>query len=239
MLARRNHVQEGILNDTGAHPAAGRVLLTQAEPMMHHRTPAYADIFVKAMQGLKDIFLTTNDILIFTSSGTGAMEAAIVNSFSPGDKVLVPHGGKFGERFRDLGRVYGLEVLEYIFEWGDTADPAVIAKRLAADPDIKGVLVTHSETSTGVVNDIATIGEIVRPTPAILIVDSISGAGALEMRTDDWGGGYTGQRFSESSDDPTRPGSRSGQPQGLGDGRAEQPPQVLLQLRQGAQGTGG
>lgn len=171
----------------GPTPLPAEVLLTQSEPMMHHRTPAYTEIFVEAMQGLKDIFLTSNDILIFTSSGTGAMEAAVVNSFCPGDKVLVAHGGKFGERFRDLGQVYGLEVLEYSFAWGDTADPAVIAQHLAASPDIKGVLVTHSETSTGVVNDIAAIGEIVRPTPAILIVDSISGAGALEMRTDDWG----------------------------------------------------
>jgi aspartate aminotransferase-like enzyme len=154
---------------------------------MHHRTPGYADIFVEAMQGLKDIFMTSNDVLMFASSGTGAMEAAVVNSFCRGDKVLVAHGGKFGERFRDIGREYGLEVLDYAYDWGGTADPAFIASQLAEDPGIKGVLVTHSETSTGVVNDIAAIGGAVGKTPAILIVDSISGVGALEMRTDEWG----------------------------------------------------
>jgi serine---pyruvate transaminase len=180
-------IRKEFLMTPGPTPLPAEVLLTQAEPMMHHRTPGYADIFVEAMQGLKDIFLTGNDILMFASSGTGAMEAAVVNSFSPGEKILVAHGGKFGERFRDIGREYGLEVVDYAYEWGDTADPSVIAGHLAEDPGIKGVLVTHSETSTGVVNDIAAIGKAVSATPAILIVDSISGVGALEMRTDDWG----------------------------------------------------
>lgn len=180
-------IRKECLMTPGPTPLPAEVLLTQAEPMMHHRTPGYADIFVEAMQGLKDVFLTGNDILLFASSGTGAMEAAVVNSFSRGEKVLVAHGGKFGERFRDISREYGLEVLEYAYEWNDSADPSVIAGHLDKDPGIKGVLVTHSETSTGVVNDIASIGEAVKATEAILIVDSISGVGALEMRTDEWG----------------------------------------------------
>ncbi len=180
-------IRKEFLMTPGPTPLPAEVLLSQAEPMMHHRTPAYTEVFVEAMEGLQEVFLTSNDILIFASSGTGAMEAAVVNSLSPGDKILVAHGGKFGERFRDIGKVYGMEVLEYAFDWGATADPAVIAEKLAADPGIKGVFVTHSETSTGVVNDIAAIGKVVRDTPAILVVDSISGAGALEMRTDEWG----------------------------------------------------
>jgi aspartate aminotransferase-like enzyme len=171
----------------GPTPLPSEVLLSQAEPIMHHRTPAYGEVFGRLMDGLKEIFLTSNDILVFASSGTGAMEAAVVNCFSPGDRVLVAHGGKFGERFRDLCRTYGLEVVEYAYDWGDTADPTVISTMLKEHGDIKGVLVTHSETSTGVVNDIEAIGKLVRETPAILIVDSISGAGALEMRTDQWG----------------------------------------------------
>jgi len=171
----------------GPTPLPSRVLLSQAEPILHHRTPAYGEVFKRLMEGLKEIFLTDNDVLVFASSGTGAMEAAVVNCFSPGDRVLVAHGGKFGERFRDLCRTYGLDVLEYAYEWGDTADPSVIASMLDEHGGIKGVFVTHSETSTGVVNDIAAIGEAVRRTPAILVVDSISGAGALEMRTDQWG----------------------------------------------------
>ena len=171
----------------GPTPLPSEVLLSQAEPIMHHRTPAYGEVFGRLMDGLKEIFLTSNDILVFASSGTGAMEAAVVNCFSPGDRVLVAHGGKFGERFRDLCRTYGLEVVEYAYDWGDTANPTVISTMLKEHGDIKGVLVTHSETSTGVVNDIEAIGKLVRETPAILIVDSISGAGALEMRTDQWG----------------------------------------------------
>ncbi len=171
----------------GPTPLPTRVLLSQAEPIMHHRTPDYGEVFSLLMEGLKEIFLTKNDVLVFASSGTGAMEAAVVNCFSPGDKVLVAHGGKFGERFRDLCRTYGLEVLEYAHEWGDTADPSILESMLSGNRDIKGVFVTHSETSTGVVNDIEAIGRVVRETQAILVVDSISGAGALEMRTDDWG----------------------------------------------------
>ncbi len=171
----------------GPTPLPSDVLLSQAEPIMHHRTPAYGEVFGRLMQGLKEVFLTENDVLVFASSGTGAMEAAVVNCFSPGDRVLVVHGGKFGERFRDLCRTYSLEVIEYACEWGETADPSVIASMLEREAGIRGVLVTHSETSTGVVNDIGTIGGIVKETPAVLVVDSISGAGALEMRTDEWG----------------------------------------------------
>ncbi len=180
-------IRKEYLMTPGPTPLPAEILLTQAEPMMHHRTPGYADIFVEALRGLQRVFLTSNDVLMFASSGTGAMEAAVVNSFCREDKVLVAQGGKFGERFRDICRGYGLRVLEYAYEWGGTADPAVIAERLEAEPDIKGVLVTHSETSTGVVNDIAAIGEAVAKTRAVLIVDSISGTGALEMRTDEWG----------------------------------------------------
>jgi len=111
----------------------------------------------------------------------------VANCFSPGDRVLVAAGGKFGQRFAEIGRVYGLEVEEYEYPWDEAADAEVIARYLKEKPDIKGVFVTHSETSTGVVNDIGAIGEVVGETPAILVVDSISGAGALELRTDDWG----------------------------------------------------
>ncbi len=171
----------------GPTPLPPEVLLTQAEPMMHHRTPAYTELFVQLIADLKEIFLTGNDVLVFSSSGTGAMEAAVANCFCPGDLVLVAHGGKFGERFRDIARAYGLEVVEYAYEWGDVADPEVIGGMLKEKPEIKGVMLTHSETSTGVVNDIKTVGELVKGTSAIFIVDSISGVGALEMRTDEWG----------------------------------------------------
>lgn len=180
-------IRKEYLMTPGPTPLPAEVLLAQAEPMMHHRTTAYTELFVRLAEDLKKIFLTENDVLFFASSGTGAMEAAVVNCFRPGDAVLVAHGGKFGERFCDLAHVYELRVIDYAYEWGEVADPERIGELLEENPDIKGVLVTHSETSTGVVNDIAAIGERVRRTPAILVVDSISGAGALEMRTDEWG----------------------------------------------------
>jgi len=179
-------IRKEYLMTPGPTPLPPEVLLVQAEPMIHHRTPAYTELFVRMVEGLRKVLLTTNDILTFASSGTGAMEGAVANCFSPGDKVLVAVGGKFGQRFAEISRVYRLEVELYEYPWDEAAEPEAIARRLEEKPGIKGVFVTHSETSTGIVNDIKAIGEVVRETPAILVVDSISGAGALEMRTDDW-----------------------------------------------------
>ncbi len=170
----------------GPTPIPFEVLLTQAEPMVHHRTPQYTAIFTEVVEGLKRIFLTANDVITLAASGTGAMEAAVANCFSPGDRVLVCVGGKFGERFGELCEAYGVKTEIYEYEWDRAADPAEVEKRLAADAYIKGVCLTHSETSTGVVNDVEAVGRVVAQTPAILVVDSISGAGALEIRTDDW-----------------------------------------------------
>lgn len=170
----------------GPTPIPPEVLLTQAEPMVHHRTPQYTAIFVDVVEGLKRIFLTGNDVITLAASGTGGMEAAVANCFSPGERVLVCAGGKFGERFGEICKAYSIQAEFYQYDWDRAADPAEIKKRLAADPGIKGVFLTHSETSTGVVNDVQAVGKVVAETPAILVVDSISGAGALEMRTDDW-----------------------------------------------------
>ncbi|MDI6830030.1 MAG: alanine--glyoxylate aminotransferase family protein [Actinomycetota bacterium] len=180
-------IRKEYLMTPGPTPIPHQVSLAQAEPIIHHRTPAYTELFVRMVEGLKKALLTENDLLTFAASGTGAMEGAVSNCFSPGDRVLVAAGGKFGQRFAEIARVYKLQVELYEYPWDEAADPEVIARYLREKPDIKGVFVTHSETSTGVVNDVAAIGELVRETPAILVVDSISGAGALELRTDDWG----------------------------------------------------
>jgi len=179
-------IRKEYLMTPGPTPIPHQVSLVQAEPIIHHRTPAYTELFVGLVEGLKKVLLTQNDVLTFAASGTGAMEGAVSNCFSPGDRVVVAAGGKFGERFAELGKVYRLEVELYEYPWDEAADPAVIARYLEEKPDIKGVFVTHSETSTGVVNDIEAIGKVVKGTPAILVVDSISGAGALELRTDGW-----------------------------------------------------
>jgi aspartate aminotransferase-like enzyme len=170
----------------GPTPVPSEVLLAQAKPMIHHRAPIYTEIILEVLDDLKYVFQTKNDIIMFASSGTGGMESAVVNLFSPGDKVLVASTGNFGERWVKISGAYGLDVVKLDYEWGEKANPQDIADALAKDQDIKGVLTTHSETSTGVTNDIKTIGKIVAGYKAVLVVDAISGLGACELKTDEW-----------------------------------------------------
>lgn len=170
----------------GPTPVPSEVLLAQARPIIHHRTPEFSQILTQTVEDLKYIFQTQNDVLIFAASGTGAMESAVVNLFSPGDKVVVCANGKFGDRFIKLTEAYGLEVIKLEYEWDQVVNPEDVAKNLAADASIKGVFVVQSETSTGVLNDVKAIGEIVKDYPAVLIVDSITGIGAVPCETDAW-----------------------------------------------------
>ncbi len=171
----------------GPTPVPAEVLLSMAEPIIHHRTPEFSSILMRTIEDLKYVFETKGDVLIFACSGTGAMESAVVNCFSPGDKVVVARNGKFGDRNFQLAKTYGLEVVDLKYEWTSTVNPDDIAAALRNDPDIKGVFVTQSETSSGVLNDVKAVGEIVRDYPnAILIVDSITGIGAVDCKTDEW-----------------------------------------------------
>ncbi|MBE3074447.1 MAG: alanine--glyoxylate aminotransferase family protein [Actinobacteria bacterium] len=163
-----------------------QVLLAGAQPIIHHRTKAYSGIFARVLEDLKHVFQTQNDIACFSTSGTGAMESAVVNLLSPGDEVLIASCGKFGERLRDLAEVYGL-VYDYLeYELGGPVAPKDIEKALAGDTGYKAVFVTHSETSTGAVNDMEAIGGIVADSDAVLVADSISGMGSAEIKTDAW-----------------------------------------------------
>ena len=170
----------------GPTPISEEVLLEHAKPLMHHRSPEFSKIFIEVTEKLKKLMKTKNDTFVLTSSGTGAMEAAVTNSFSRGDKVLVVSIGSFGDRFRDISKEFRLEVISLDYEWGDAADPADIKKALDEDKDIKGVMVQFSETSTGAINDIKTIGNIVKDYQAILIVDAVSGLCASDLNTDEW-----------------------------------------------------
>ncbi|MFH1737124.1 MAG: aminotransferase class V-fold PLP-dependent enzyme, partial [Actinomycetota bacterium] len=170
----------------GPTPVPPEVLLAQAKPMIHHRAPIYTEIILVVLNDLKYVFQTKNDVIMFASSGTGGMESAVANCFSAGDQVLVASAGNFGERWVKISETYGLAVTKLDYEWGDKIKPQDVADALAKNPDIKGVMVTHSETSTGVTNDIKTLGDIVAKTPAIFIVDAISGLGASDLKTDDW-----------------------------------------------------
>jgi len=174
-----------ILMTPGPTPVPPEVLLAQGSPIVYHRGPGFGSVLTEVTEGLRDIYGTKNDVLTFTASGSGGMESAVVNCFSPGDRVLVVSVGNFGERFETICKAYGLDVKLLDYEWGKTAKAADVAAAL--EPDIKGVLIQHSETSTGVVNDIESIGAVVRDHPALFVVDSISGVGGAPLRVDDWG----------------------------------------------------
>ena len=170
----------------GPTPVPAEVLMAMSRPIIHHRTSAYREIFSEVNEGLKYTFRTKNDVLTFASSGTGAMEGAVANLLSPGDKVLVVKGGKFGERFGEISEAYGIEVVYLNVEWGEPVAPSDLGRKLEEIKDIKVVFTTLCETSTGVVNDVRGIGEIVKKHEAVLVVDAISGLGAMEFQPDDW-----------------------------------------------------
>lgn len=170
----------------GPTPVPPEVLSALAEPVIHHRAPRFTEILKEVVSGMKYIYQTENDIVVLAASGTGAMESAVVNLVNPGDHVLVASVGNFGERWIKLATTWGAEVTVLQYEWGTRAVPADIEAALRNDPAITAVYVQHSETSTGVLNDIKAIGEIVAKTPAVLVVDAISGLGASDLKTDEW-----------------------------------------------------
>ncbi len=165
------------------------VLAAAAQPMRNHRGPFAAKIYADLVQRLQDIFQTKQPVLLLGSSGTGAMEASVVNLFSPGDKLVAMPMGAFGDRHVALARAYGAEVEILGCDWGIAPDPQRLRDRLAADRTgtIKGVLVTHNETSTGVQADLEALARARADHPALLVVDAVSSVGATNVKMDDWG----------------------------------------------------
>jgi len=143
-------------------------------------------MFREVTEGLKEVFCTKSDVITLSGSGTAGMEAAVVNAVDAGEKVLVVRGGKFGERWGEICQAYGIAFTAIDVEWGTAVKPEQIAAALKADPSIVAVYTTLVETSTGVLTDIQAVGEVVRGTKALLVVDGISGVGAVECRVDDW-----------------------------------------------------
>ena len=170
----------------GPTPVPAESASKEALPIIHHRTSAFGKIFEEVSEGLKYVFQTKNDVLIFASSGTGAMEGSIVNLLSPGDKLIVSDTGKFGQRWWKIAKAYGLEPIILTEEPGNPTDLEKVKKVLKENPGTKAVYTTLTETSTGVVNDIEALGEIISNTEAVLVVDAISGLGAQEMHSDEW-----------------------------------------------------
>lgn len=181
-------MRKNYLLTPGPTPISPSTLLTMAQPILHHRTAEYGAIFQEVRQGLKYLFQTQNEVLVFSSSGTGAMEGAVTNTLSPKDKALVIRGGKFGERWEEICRAYGVEPVVLDVEWGKAVRPEQVEKALEATAGIRAVLVQASETSTGVRHPIKELGSIVKGRPdTILIVDAITGIGVFDIQTDAWG----------------------------------------------------
>ncbi len=166
------------------------VLQASARPMINHRGPEFAALLAALSRALQDFLRTQSDVLLLTASGSGGMEAAVANTLSRGDKVLLFVNGAFGERFAVICKTYGVEARRVDVPWGRAVEPDLVRDELAKEKGkdaAKAVLITHNETSTGVLNPLKEISEVVREAGKLFIVDSISGAGAAELAIDDWG----------------------------------------------------
>ncbi|MGQ9546272.1 MAG: pyridoxal-phosphate-dependent aminotransferase family protein [Dehalococcoidia bacterium] len=170
----------------GPTPCPPQALEAMGRQMINHRGPEFGKVLNAVTAKLKQVFQTKEDVFLLTASGTGGLEAAIVNTLSPGDRVLSLANGFFGERFAEIAQEYGAEVIGLNFEWGKPVDPKAVEKALEDDHTVKAVLVTHNETSTGVTNDIKEISTIVKRFDKLLLVDAISSLGCINLPTDDW-----------------------------------------------------
>ncbi len=170
----------------GPTPIPNEVVLAMAETMIHHRTPQFNKVFDEAREGLKKLFATKNDVLMLAASGTGAMEASVANLFSPGEKVLVINGGKFGERWFNIANAFGLNPIELKVEWGQAVKVADVERQLKAHPDIQGVMIQASETSTTVLHPVKEIAKLTKSGP-LFLVDGVTAVGVVPLPLDEWG----------------------------------------------------
>ncbi|RKO68001.1 pyridoxal-phosphate-dependent aminotransferase family protein [Desulfofundulus salinus] len=170
----------------GPTPVPPSVVAAMSRPMIGHRSEDFAALHRRIQEKIRQVFQTSQEVFILTNSGTGGLETAVANVISPGDRVLALVTGNFGERFANIARAYGAEVDEVNFGWGNPVGLSVVREKLARNPGYKAVLATQNETSTGVLNDIAGIGALVAETPALLLVDGVSGVGGIEIKMDEW-----------------------------------------------------
>ncbi len=164
------------------------VLLKMAEPMVHHRNPMFEVVVDEVRENLRHLFGTRNEVLIFCSSGTGAMEGAVTKMLSPGDKAVVVRSGKFGERWTEICGAYGVECVNIDLPWGDVLEPGAVEKALKENPDAKAVYMQATETSTGTMFPVREVAAIVRKCPGtLMVVDGITGVGVFPLPMDEWG----------------------------------------------------
>lgn len=181
------HIKKQRLLTPGPTPLLPRALHAMMASDIHHRTQDFIQLYPRVLADLKEVYGTQNDVLITVSSGTGAMEAAVSNFFSEGDRVVVLSAGKFGERWVDLAKAYRLNAVVLTAEYGDVVSPERVEQALRENPDAKGVFFQASETSTGAAHDVRAVGEIVKKTQALCIVDAITGLGTMPLDIDGWG----------------------------------------------------
>jgi len=181
------HIRKQRLLTPGPTPLYPPALHAMMASDIHHRTEDFRKVYRSALSDLKEVMGTANDVLMFASSGTGAMDATISNLFSRGDKVIVCVAGKFGERWAEIAKAYGLEAKVISVPYGEVVTPEQVEGALAAEPATRGVFVQASETSTGAAHDVRAMGRAVAKTGAILVVDAITGLGTMPLDIDGWG----------------------------------------------------
>jgi len=171
----------------GPTPVPPEVLAALAEPVIHHRGRDFKEIYERCLARLRQVYRTENDVLLFTSSGSGAFESAVSNLVSPGDRILVLSAGNFGERWAAMTKAYGADVVHARLEWGETPDTDDLRTALVEAGDIRVVYLVHSETSTGVVADVQSLAVTAKEAGAVVVVDAVSSLGAVPLETDAWG----------------------------------------------------
>jgi aspartate aminotransferase-like enzyme len=176
------------LMTAGPTPLPPRVAQVMAEPIIYHRAPAFIEIYERCLAGLRRVFQTSNDVLCFAASGTGAMESAVANLVIPGEPAVVASCGKFGERWAEMCDAFGADTTHLAFEWGESVDPERLDQALAGlERPARAVFTTQSETSTGVISDVRALSEVAGGHGAVLCVDAVSGLGAVDLPQDEWG----------------------------------------------------
>lgn len=180
-------MKKSYLFTPGPTPIPPEALLAMAQPIDYHRSSDAVALIKDILEKLKHVFQTDHDVLFLTSSGTGAMEGAVTNLLSNGDKALVIQSGKFGERWGEICDAYGVEVIPVDVNWRNSVAPEVVEAHLNANPDIKVVFSTLCETSTGALHDIKALAQLTQSTPTLLVVDAVSALGADDLQMDNWG----------------------------------------------------
>jgi aspartate aminotransferase-like enzyme len=175
------------LMTAGPTPLPPAVSQVMAEPMLYHRAPGFVEVYARTLDRLRTVFGTASDVLVFASSGSGAMESAVANLVRPEGPALVASCGKFGERWAELCDAYGATTVHWQTEWGRRIDPAALDRQLAASDGVEVVFTTLSETSTGVVNDVHDLADVCHRHGALIVVDAVSALGAIPLPQDEWG----------------------------------------------------